>query len=88
MIHFSKLEYLPENSVWPCRRYHKNRRQSPDVKKFYNLTKEIKYAGMETSQNLKVIYNLMTDHDNTHSMCTLLPISKLEKAERTTYRQP
>lgn len=85
MIHFSKLEYLPENSAWPCRRYHKNRRQSPDIKKFYNLAKEIKYAGME-NQNLKVIYNGMTDHNNTHSVCTLLPISKLEKAD-TTHRQ-
>lgn len=36
-----KQDYIPENSVWLCRRYHKNRRQSGDIKNLYNLPKKI-----------------------------------------------
>lgn len=42
-----KHDYLPQSSVWLCRRYRKNRRQSPNINKFYNLTEDRRYAGVE-----------------------------------------
>lgn len=81
---FIKQNYTPENSVWLCKRYHKNRRQSADIKNLHKLSKKKSRHGKNYRVTKKMVtYCLVT---RLHTLNLYFASNLQTEKSRTTYK--